>query len=732
MPTGEQIYQQHCASCHGKEGEGVATEYADPLVGERSVASLAKYIDRWMPEDNPKLVTGDDAMRVARYMFDAFYSPAAQAKKNPQRVELSRLTEGQYRQSVADIFASFSQPVSWDAKRGLRGEYATATRRYRQDKRVIDRLDATVDFNFGQASPDEIIAKEEFAIRWTGSILVPDTGEYEFIVETENGTRLWVNDLDENKPLIDRWVRSGSEKKHREPLRLVGGRTYPLRLEMYKEKKETSASVMLKWKPPHGTEQVIATRLLSPVQVPKTFVITTAFPPDDRSMGYVRGNMISKAWDEATTYAALEVADHVVSNLTTLTGSKSSDAKDADRRDQAIQFCAHFVELAFRRPLANDERQFFIDRQFKNEADLDLAVKKTILLALKSPRFLYHETGKAKLDAYDIASRVSYGLWDSIPDAKLLEAAKAGRLATREGVVKEIDRMMPDLRTRAKMREFFHLWLGLDRLHDLGKNPKLFADFTPEVIADIRTSFDLLLEDVTWSEASDYRELFKMDSMYLNARLAKFYGVDLPAGSPEAAFQKVKLEHQAGLLTHPLLMAGFAYDAESSPIHRGVFVSRSLLGRRLRPPPDAVVPVPPDLHPDLTTRERIAMQTKGADCMTCHKMINPLGFTFENFDAAGRFRAMEKEKPIDTKGFYQTLDGETVTFTGPRDLATFLAGSDEAHAAVVERLFQHVVKQPLRAFGTDRGEKLRRLFVKNEFSLRALLRDTVVASVGVE
>src|SRR5688572_30235614 len=102
-----------------------------------------------------------------------------------------------------------------------------------------------------------------------------------------------------------------------------------------------------------------------------------------------------------------------------------------------------------------------------------------------------------------------------------------------------------------------------------------------------------------------------------------------------------------GVITHPYLLSAFAYTSTSSPIHRGVFVSRSLLGRTLRPPPEAVAPLAPDLHADLTTRERVLLQTKAQACQTCHGMINPIGFSLENFDAIGRYRVQEKEKPVD-------------------------------------------------------------------------------------
>src|SRR5690606_40364668 len=108
------------------------------------------------------------------------------------------------------------------------------------------------------------------------------------------------------------------------------------------------------------------------------------------------------------------------------------------------------------------------------------------------------------------------------------------------------------------------------------------------------------------------------------------------------------------------VMTHFANNSESSPIHRGVFLARTVLGQALKPPPEAVAPLAPDLHPDLTTRERVALQTQPSSCMTCHATINPLGFTLERYDAVGRFRDQEQNKPIDDSGEYVTLQGETV------------------------------------------------------------------------
>src|SRR5262249_23574391 len=160
------------------------------------------------------------------------------------------------------------------------------------------------------------------SIRWEGSVLAPDTGEYEFIVRTEHAARLYVNDT--QRPLIDAWVKSGNDTEYRGSVLLLGGRAYPLRLEFSKSKQgvddskkgkkvpEVKASAALAWKPPHRAVEIIPSRHLTPARFAPTFVVTTPFPPDDRSVGYERGTTVSRAWDQATTDAAFEVAGYVV------------------------------------------------------------------------------------------------------------------------------------------------------------------------------------------------------------------------------------------------------------------------------------------------------------------------------------------------------------------------------------------------------------------------------------
>jgi hypothetical protein len=714
--TGQQIYKDDCARCHGDQGQGVLEEYGKPLVGDRSVSELTKLIAKTMPSDDPGSCSPENAAKVADYIHTAFYSPVAQARNKPARIELSRLTVRQFRNSLADLIGSFRWNNVWLTDQlGLKGVYYDS-RTFDKKRRVIERIDAGVNFDFDTDSPEpETIPYDNFSIQWEGSLLAPETGEYEIIVRCENGMRLWLNGFE--KPLIDGSVHSGTDVELREPIYLLGGRAYPIKLEIWKsrEAKEKNSSVSLRWRVPQRGDELIPTRNLSPRPFPVVHVVKTQFPPDDRSAGYERATSISKAWDQATTNAAFDTANYVVANLRDLSGVNEKDGK---RIEKLKDFCYKWTSRAFRRPLTDDQKQFFVDRVFAASPDVETSVKRVVLLTLLSPRFLYHQAVE-KPDQFDVASRLSFALWDSIPDQTLLEVAEKGKLSDPAEVRRHAERMIGDARARQKLHEFFVQWVRADQFPDLAKDSKRFPEFDEQTITDLRASLDLFLDDVALDPKSDFRQLLLADWLELNGRLAKFYGANLPEDAP---FQRVKLDEgqRSGVLTHPYLMAGFAYTDSSSPIHRGVFVARSVLGRALRPPPEAVAPLPIELHASLTTRERISLQTKEQSCQSCHRMINPLGFAFENFDAVGRYRKAEQGKKIDATGLYLTRSGDAVKFKNVRELATFLADNEETHAAFVERLFHFMIKQPIRAFGPHEQSNLESAFEKSRYNIRTL------------
>jgi cytochrome c553 len=727
------VYREHCQRCHGADGTGTPA-VPEPLVGDRSVNQLAASIDETMPEDDPTRVTGDAARLVADYIHAAFYSPVARDRNRPARVELARLTVRQQRSVVADVVGSFRPPApDTPGGRGLTGEYFNARDVLSAEALVVARTDPGIDFDFGTSGPEpERFAPARFAIRWTGAIVPAETGLYQFIVRTEHPTTLFVNASADGPPLIDAAVKSGSDTEYRGSIFLLGGRAYPLRLEFSKavpgvepkvQEKTTPASIRLLWKPPHGAVEIVPERVLRPHAAPPVFVLSTPFPPDDKSIGYERGAGVSAEWFGATTAAAIETADHVLDHVDELAGVPRGAS---DRADRVRQFAAAFAERAFRRPLAPDVRALVVDRPFADAPDPGTALRRSLLLVLGSPRFLFREPPAA--DAFAVAARLSFGLWDSIPDQPLRDAAATDRLATAEQIRAQAERMAEDPRTRAKVRDFLLAWLRVDLGPDLAKDPALHPRFTPEVAADLRTSLGLFLDETVW-ERGDFRRLFTDDEVHLNGRLASLYGIDLPADAP---FTRVRLDggRRAGVLTHPYMMSVLSHADATSPIHRGVFLARSVLGNALKPPQQAVAPLAPHQAPDLTTRERVTVQTRAVACQSCHTLINPLGFALEEFDEIGRLRTVERsasgERPVDASGSYLPREGPPLTFRGGRELAAAVAGSHDAQEAFVQGLFHTLVKQPVRAWGPDALENLRRAFAAAEFDIRRLLVDIMV------
>lgn len=724
-PQGEAIYSRKCAECHGERGEG-SDNYPEALFGDQPTIDLADYISKTMPEGDSELCTGDEAKAVAEWMQTAFYSPEAQARINPPRRKLSRLTVSQYRNAVADLAAGFSYTVEPDDQRGLRGWYYKS-RNFRDSEKVLERLDPRVDFNFGEGTPDteKIPKAEEFSIRWEGSVLIDQTGWYEFITKTENGVKLFVNDT--QTPLIDAWVKSGYDTEYRGRIFLLGGRLYRIRLQWFTFKEKT-ASIGLWWKPPHGAEQPIPTRHLSPVEAATEIIVETPFPPDDRSDGYERGTSVSREWDEATTMAAVEAVDRIVKLAPRFAKLKRGEAEE-DRRRKLKDFCDTFAYRAFRRPLSDIQKKTYIDAHFDAPNNSEDALRRSLLAVLKSPRFLYREVS-GEYDLYTKAARLSFALTDSIPGRQLLQAAEKNWIASEKGLRDQALQILNTYRGRVRLQQFLRVWMNLERLESIGKDAELFADFSPDLLSDMRESLELLLAEVS-TQDNGFQQLLSTRETWMNGRMADFYGVEKPESE---GFQKVAFEPEkrAGIFSHPFLLSGLAYQKTSSPIHRGVFLSRSILGRALKPPPDSVAPLAPELAPDLTTRQRVTEQTSPAVCFSCHKMINSLGFALEHFDAVGRYRDTEKEKPIDAHGYYRLRNGDNAQFHGATELAAFLVKSPETHRSFVRQLFHHMVQQPILAYGPDTISELAQQFSDQNLDMKQIMIDIAIRSANFE
>ncbi|MCA9239417.1 MAG: DUF1588 domain-containing protein, partial [Planctomycetales bacterium] len=407
-----------------------------------------------------------------------------------------------------------------------------------------------------------------------------------------------------------------------------------------------------------------------------------------------RGISVDRSWDESTTAAAIEFTHAAIDELWPRY-QRNYEKDPNDDRGRLRNFLTQVLETAFRGPVEEPLRTLYVDQQVDTTEDDAEAIKRSLLITLKSPRFLYPTLDAEQSPSRQAANRLALVLFDSLPsDRWLLDLAENNQLETREQVRDAASRMVDDLRTQAKAYEMVRQWLNLREESELVKSDELFPEFNAELAADLKTSFDAFVEDTIWSEASDFRQLFLADWAYTNERLAGYYGRSWQPADADGSGLRPSISepnYRFGVLTHPYLMSRLSYQDSTSPIHRGVFLIRYLLGRTLRPPQEAFTPLSPALHPDLTTRERVSLQTSPQSCQVCHSKINGLGFALENFDAVGRWRETENGEPIEVAG---TLPDGT-ELSGVADLERVLLDRPE--------LFVRTFTEKLMTYALGRG-----------------------------
>ncbi|MEM6688930.1 MAG: DUF1588 domain-containing protein [Planctomycetota bacterium] len=731
--VGALIYNKHCVACHGGEGQGTDEFYPAYLEGDASIGELATIIAETMPEEDPDLCVGDDALAVAKFVHEEFYGEAAQLRRRPPQQSLSRLTGDQLRRSLSDLYTHFFSQPYLSERGGLSGSYF-AGKRWKKENLKYERVDKRLDFDFGHEGPGGEIKPEEFYIHWSGGVIPPHSGTYEIVVRSKTSFVLKFGHS--GRSLIDNHVQSQGREEFRRTLVLDGGQPYLVNIDFHQRKRKTEqppADFSLRWVPPGGVEEVIPSIYLQPHEPPPAFSLQTPLPPDDRSYGYERGTSVDRAFEDAVTSAALEFANVAIEEIYPQYRRRHRNDPNDDR--QILRgFLAEFYQVAFRRKLDDAMKSHFIDKLVDatpNDAD---AIKLTCLLALKSPRFLYPSIDSDRDHSARVASRLTLTMFDSLPsDQWLLQMIEKNQLVQPNQIDKALWRMTNDPRTRAKIKSFLYHYLELTPDSDLSKDREAFPEFDEDLIQLLRQSMDRQIESWIASEAMDFRELWQMDRVWTTKRLSEFYGQSwqtdealVKADDEDEGEQLWNLSvsdsiQHAGLLTHPLLMAKMAYSRTTSPIHRGVYLTRHAMGRVLRPPNEAFTPINPDLHPGLTTRQRVELQTGEVNCQVCHSKINALGFALENFDAVGRFRDVENEKTVDASGNYIARNGQTYEFEGGRQLADYISGSPDAVDAFVEALFEYFVKQPVDAFGESTRAQLTESFVDSNYSVKGLI-----------
>ncbi len=333
----------------------------------------------------------------------------------------------------------------------------------------------------------------------------------------------------------------------------------------------------------------------------------------------------------------------------------------ADEEACAQKILTDLLRRAYRRPVipANLDRAMKFYRQGRKDGDFDAGIEMALSAILVNPQFLFRveqdPKGVAAKTAYrvsdiDLASRLSFFLWSSIPDDELLNLAARNELHKPEVFEKQVRRMLADERSRNLATNFAAQWLHLRNLESITPDLRLFPDFDDNLRKAFRQETELFVESVLREDRS-VLDLLQADFTFLNERLAKHYGVPHVYGS---RFRRVELgagRQRGGLLRQGSILTVTSYATRTSPVLRGKWILENMLGSP-PPPPPANVPAlkEPTVAASLSIRERLADHRANASCASCHRLIDPVGFALEQYDAVGRWRTLDEGRPVDAVG----------------------------------------------------------------------------------
>lgn len=429
----------------------------------------------------------------------------------------------------------------------------------------------------------------------------------------------------------------------------------------------------------------------------------------------------------AESVAALVVADKT--RLTALVPCPGP----SDLRGCASAFIKSFGARAYRAPSLEAEdverhlELYDAGKKTSHEHGIELVLRGV----LQSPRFLYQvELGTAeragqnavRLSDHELAARLSYVFWKTLPDETLRSAANAGLLHTKEQLTAQLERMLGDPRGQPVLREFLSSLVHLEQLGQLAKDPTLYPAFRDlalrsSMAEQARRFFDRVLS----RDNGTLHALLTSETVLYDRRLAGYYGQTGGDGWEET---EQRDDRTSGLLTLPALLSIEAKPDQSAPILRGKFVREVLLCQQL-PAPPANIPKPPEVSAGVSTRERLRQHEADPSCSGCHQLLDPIGLAFENFDAVGRYRADDGGKPVDASGELRGTRDANGTIRGVRALGARLAQSKEVEECMTRQWFRFAIGRFEQKVDACAVQKLNDAFSRAGGSLHALPRALV-------
>lgn len=486
------------------------------------------------------------------------------------------------------------------------------------------------------------------------------------------------------------------------------------------------------------------------------FELSSPLPDDPKTEGYIFDGQAEQLNVDPTLWAAYQRSAQEIARQVTerpeLVEGIAPEKAGQDPSDRAQEFLVSWLPRVFRRPITRPELEKYAKLfetgsvSYPDVPAFDAGLRLVIEAALQSPHFLYRievssqveGDGLIPLDGFERATRLSYLIWGTTPDAALLAAADSGKLDEEAGVRAEAERMLDDPRAEESIQFFFERALDTERYLRISPSPTFFPDIPKEFPTLALEETRHFTFDIVFQAGGGVRDLLTSRRTFANASLAKIYG--LPGDFAEDQFKLVELDsvERSGFLTQVGFLASHATSVNPDPIHRGVFVGKQLSCLDIQAPPANVPPLP---DPEgKSNRELVTAHTEAPNtiCRECHSaLINPFGFPFESYDAVGAYRTMDGPHEVDTTAS-PLIDGVPSPVSGAVEFAERLAGSREVHRCMVGRIIEFAQGRKLLPADQElasqigdaslnEGVSFRELFVKIATS-RAFLYRAPLAS----
>jgi len=462
-----------------------------------------------------------------------------------------------------------------------------------------------------------------------------------------------------------------------------------------------------------------------------------AFPSEEIGNGFgndADAQSVSSLLAEQYAAVAEDVANRATISTTALSALTPCAGEIVDTTDPATEeacvrtFVEGFAMRAYRRPLEPGEADALVELQqaIRAESTFPVSLAAVIEAVLQSADFLYRvehgvvdDAGRRRPNGYEMATRLSYFLWGTMPDDELFAAAGSGELVTDEGVLAQASRMLDDERARPVVRHFFDNLLPISGLSQLERDPVRYPTYTAAIGALMRQETQTFLEREIFEGPGTWSAILTAPYSYMNGPLAQYYGI---TGVEGDEFQKVDLDttQRLGLLLQAGVVAGTIHSNETNPVVRGSFLVQKMMCNVIPlPTGDVLAEVkPPDPDSGATARERYSQHSSDPACTPCHQLMDPVGLALENYDPVGLWRDTENGVTIDASG---SVPGTNTTVDGPVELVTAIAGAPQTHACFARNWSNFAYGRTLDANDDCTLAHIEQAFVDSEYDVRSLL-----------